>query len=169
TASPRARVKRAARRGLVTGTATNIITDPVIIGQGIAAVIVQFQPGTGTFAPFIKTPVPNPKTRFPLTQNVLPVGGIAKICLLTTVCNNFLPLLLTQPTTNGARFQVATATTNQLTHLGQQGKRLGIPGTKIKGVGVGGLITVGGAGGIRISVEAAPWTIKTATAIDETD
>jgi len=36
-------------------------------------------------------------------------------------------------------------------------------------VGVGGLITVGGAGGIRISVEAAPWTIKTATAIDETD
>src|SRR5262249_9498252 len=112
---------------------------------------------------------PNPKTRFPLTQNVLPVGGVAKICLLTTVCNNFLPLLLTQPTTNGARFQVATATTNQLTHLGQQGKRLRIPGTKIKGVALGGLITVGGAGGIRISVEAAPWTIKPATEIDETD
>jgi hypothetical protein len=42
-----------------------------------------------------------------------------------------------------------------------------VPGTGTKGVGVGGLITAGGYGGIRISLQAAPWTIKTATVIDQ--
>lgn len=162
-------LKLAASRGHVTGTDTNIVTDPETAGNGIAAVIIQFQPGTGTLAPFTGTMVPNPGTKFPLTKNVMPIGGVAKICLLSTVCNDFLPLLLTQPTTNGARYQVSTATTNQLTPMGNQGKKLGIPGTGVKGVGVGGLITVGGFSAIRISVEAAPWTVKTATAIDQTN
>ena len=34
------------------------------------------------------------------------------------------------------------------------------------GVGIGGLITIGGTGAIRISVQAAPWTIKTVTVSD---
>jgi hypothetical protein len=67
---------------------------------------------------------------------------------------------------------VNTATANQLTNLELQGKKLGIPGTGVKGFGIGGLITVGAGdndSAIRISVEAAPWTIKTASAIDQTD
>jgi len=34
------------------------------------------------------------------------------------------------------------------------------------GVGLGGLLTVGGTGAIRISLQAAPWTIKTVTVSD---
>lgn len=72
-------------------------------------------------------------------------------------------MLLTGPTTNGARFQLNTATPNQLTVGGLQGKHLNIPGTGVKGVGVGGLVTAGGFSAIRISIEAAPWTVRTAT------
>jgi hypothetical protein len=36
-----------------------------------------------------------------------------------------------------------------------------------KGVGIGGLLTIGGTNPIRISIEAAPWTIKTGTSLDE--
>jgi hypothetical protein len=41
----------------------------------------------------------------------------------------------------------------------------GVPGTGTKGVGVGGLITAGGYGGIRFSLQGSPWTPKTATFI----
>jgi len=75
-----------------------------------------------------------------LTKNVLPVRGLSKVCLLSTQCTNFLPLQLTQ--------HVATS--------------------MAKGVGIGGLLTIGGGTNpIRISIEAAPWTIKTATRIDQ--
>ena len=154
-----------ASRGGVAGTDTNIITDPETAGNGIAALILQGEGGTGTLAP-ISGAIASTTA---LTKRVIPAGGLSKICLLSTVCTDFLPLLLTQPTTNGARFQVNTATPNQLTVGGGQGKRIGIPGTGIKGVGIGGLVTVGGDSAIRISVEAAPWTVKTATAIDQTD
>jgi hypothetical protein len=152
-------------RGNITGTATNIITDPETAGNGIAAIIVQGALRTGTLAPISG----GAASTQPLTQGHLPLAGVAKICLLSTVCTDFLPLLLTQPTTNGARFQVNTATPNQLTVGGLQGKRLGIPGSGVKGVGIGGLITVGGESAIRISLEAAPWTVHTAVAIDQTD
>jgi hypothetical protein len=154
-------IRLAGSRGAVTGTDTVIITDPNVAGNGIAAVEVSFVGRTGTLAPISSAGT--------LTQRTMPIGGLAKICLVSTVCTDFLPLLLTQPTTNGARFQVATATPNQLTQLGLQGKKLGIPGTGTKGFGIGGLLTVGGESAIRISVEAAPWTIKTATVIDQTD
>jgi hypothetical protein len=158
-------IRVAASRGNVTGTDTNIITDPEAAGNGIAAIILNLEPGTGTLGPIsgaVSSTVPA------LTQRILPIGGVAKLCLLSTVCTDFLPLLLTQPTTNGARFSVNTATPNQLTP-GGGGKRLAIPGTGTKGLGIGGLVTVGGDSAIRISLEAAPWTIKTATAIDQTD
>ena len=155
----------AASRGGITGTDTNIITDPEVAGNGIAALILIGEGGTGTIGP-ISGAIASTTA---LTQRVLPARGLSKICLLSTVCTDFLPLLLTQPTTNGARFQVNTATPNQLTPNQLQGKRLGIPGTGTKGVGIGGLITVGGFSAVRISLEAAPWTVKTATAIDQTD
>ncbi len=153
-------------RGNVTGTATNIVTDPETAGNGIAAIVVEGALRTGTLAPISGAAASNSA----LTQGILPLAGVAKICLLSTVCTDYLPLLLTQPTTNGARFAISTATPNQLTpFLGLQGKRLGIPGPGVKGVGIGGLITVGGDSAIRISLEAAPWTVHTATAIDQTD
>jgi hypothetical protein len=158
-------IRMAGSRGGVTGTDTNIVTDPETAGNGIAAVIIEFQQGTGTLAP-ISGAIASATA---LVDRTMPIGGVAKICLLNTVCTDFLPLLLTQPTTNGARFQVNTATPGQLTQAGLQGKKLKVPGTGIKGVGIGGLITVGGESAIRISVEAAPWTVKTATAIDQTD
>jgi hypothetical protein len=75
-----------------------------------------------------------------LIKNVLPIRGLSKVCLLSTTCTNFLPLQLTQHTV----------------------------GSGVKGVGIGGLITIGGGTNpIRISIEAAPWTIKTGTSIDE--
>jgi hypothetical protein len=158
-------IQLAASRGGVSGTATNIITDPETAGNGIAALILESEGGTGTLAPISGAIA----STMALTQRTLPVGGLSKICLLSTVCTDFLPLLLTQPTTNGARFQINTATPNQLTVGGLQGKKLGVPGTGVKGVGIGGLLTVGGDSAIRISLEAAPWTVKTATAIDQTD
>jgi hypothetical protein len=154
-----------ASRGGIEGTDTNIITDPEVAGNGIAALILQGQGGTGTLGPISGAIA----STAPLTKGVLPARGLSKICLLSTVCTDFLPLVLTQPTTNGARYQVNTATPNQLTPNALQGKRLGVPGTGVKGVGIGGLITVGGDSPIRISLEGAPWTVKTATAIDQTD
>lgn len=157
--------KLAASRGQVTGTVTGLVTDPNLVAANhIAAVIVQFRPGTGTIGPISGAIGAGP----PMTKKAMPIGGVAKLCLLTTTCNSFLPLLLTQPTTNGARYQVNTATANQLTPNHLQGKKLKVPGTGVKGVGIGGLITVGGFSAIRVSVEAAPWTVKTASAIDQT-
>lgn len=158
-------LKLAGSRGHVTGTDTVLVTDPETAGNGIAAVIINYEPGTGTIAPISGAVNTGPG----LTQNVMPIGGLAKVCLISTVCTDFLPLFLTQPTTNGARYQLSTATPNQLTPGGLQGKRLGVPGTGVKGVGIGGLITIGGDSPIRISVEAAPWTVKTATAVDQTN
>ena len=90
--------------------------------------------GTGTLGP-----ISGGAQSSPLTKNVLPVGGLAKFCLLSPACGTNLPLMLTQHT--------------------------GATGTK--GVGIGGILTIGGTGPVRISIEAAPWTIKTGTSIDE--
>jgi len=126
-------------RGQIEGTDTQFITDPDTAGNGIAAVIVQVAAGTGTFAPISG----GAQSTSVLTRNIMPVYGMAKICLLSTVCSLYLNLPFTQPTTVN-----------------------GVPGTGINAVGVGGLITAGGYGGIRISLQAAPWTIKTTTVID---
>jgi hypothetical protein len=72
-----------------------------------------------------------------LNQNTLPVPGLVKICLLTTDCADALTIILTQQTANGT-----------------------------VGLGIGGLLTVGGDTPIKISVQGAPWTIKTAIAVD---
>ena len=75
----------------------------------------------------------------PLTKQILPIAGLAKVCLFSTACGTALPLLLTQHT--------------------------GATGTK--GAGIGGILTIGGTSPIRISIEAAPWTLKTKTSIDQ--
>jgi len=123
-------------RGAGETSAMVAVTDPVVAANGIASIRINSELGTGTFAPIsggaLSTSV--------LTSNVLPVRGLSKVCLLSTQCTNFLPLILTQ--------HVATS--------------------MAKGVGIGGLLTIGGGTNpIRISIEAAPWTIKTATQIDQ--
>jgi len=112
------------------------ITDPAVAGNGIASIRINSQIGTGTFKPISG----GAASTTVLTKNVLPIRGLSKVCLLSTTCTNFLPLILTQHTVmSGA-----------------------------KGVGIGGLLTIGGGTNpIRISIEAAPWTIKTGTKIDQ--
>ena len=133
-------LRLAESRGNVAGTETVFITDPDTAGNGVAAIAVDATLGTGTLAPISGGATSNSG----LTQDLLPMHGVAKICLLSTSCTLYLDLLLTKPTTvNGAS------------------------GTGTTGVGIGGLLTAGGYGGIRISLQAAPWTIKTATVIDQ--
>jgi len=100
----------------------------------IVSIRVTAELGTGTLGP-----ISGGAQSSPLTKNVLPIAGLAKVCLFSTACGTFLPLALTQHTT-------ATGT---------------------KGVGIGGIVTIGGTSPIRISIEAAPWTIKTKTSIDQ--
>jgi len=127
-----------ASRGGISGTDTVVITDPEVAGNGLAAIILEGALRTGTLSPISGAVAST--GGLGLTQSTLPVGGLAKLCLLSTVCTDFIPLILTQPTIMGG----------------------------VEGLGVGGLIA-GGAYVIRISLEGAPWTVKTATAIDQTD
>ena len=127
-------------RGQIGGIDTEFITDPETAGNGIAGVIVEIEMGTGTFAPISG----GAASATVLTRYVMPVYGMAKICLLSTACSLYLEMPFTRaPTVNGVPFTGFTA------------------------VGVGGLLTAGGYGGIRISLQAAPWTIKTTTVIDQ--
>ena len=134
-------LRLAASRGQVGGSFTRIVTDPDTIANGIAALIYDDVHGlTGTRGPI------SGGAASTSTGNVGQMGihGVVKVCLLSTACTAFLPFVLNQPTTVN-----------------------GVPGTGSKGAGIGGLITVGGYGGIRISLQGAPWTIKTATVLDQ--
>jgi hypothetical protein len=128
-------------RGQIEGTFTKLVTDPDVIANGVSALVYSnVRGGTGTAAGISGGAASTSTGEVGTT----PVLGVIKICLLTTACTQYLPLVLTQPTTVN-----------------------GVAGTGIKGIGIGGLLTAGGYGGIRISVFAAPWTIKTASAIDQ--
>lgn len=78
---------------------------------------------------------------FPLANlpGEIPVRGLVQLCLLSSACTSWAGMAMTVPTTVN-----------------------GIAGGDVKGIGIGGMLTIGGFGGIRISVQAAPWTIKTA-------
>jgi hypothetical protein len=123
----------AASRGGVAGSAMFPITDPLVQANGIASLRATASLGSGSFAP-----ISGGTGAAPLTRGVLPVRGLVKVCLLSKRCTNFLPLELTQATGAG-------------------------PGAGVKGVGVGGLVTVGGSERLRFSIEGAPWTLHTAT------
>ena len=133
-------LRLAESRGNVAGTETVFITDPELAANGVAAIVVDSTLRTGTFVPISG----GAASTVPLAQNLMPMGGLAKICILSTSCTAFVALPLTGPTTVN-----------------------GVTGTDIKGVGLGGLLTAGGYGGIRVSLQAAPWTIKTVTVLDQ--
>jgi hypothetical protein len=123
----------AASRGGVAGSAMFPITDPVVQASGIASLRASASLASGSLAP-----ISGGSGATPLTRGVLPVRGLVKVCLLSKNCTNYLPLLFTQPAGAG-------------------------PGAGVKGVGVGGLVTVGGTERLRFSIEGAPWTLHTAT------
>jgi hypothetical protein len=134
-------LRLAGSRGQIGGNMTVILTDPETAANGLAAFVyegIQGQTGTiGGISGGAASTSAGP-------GGVMAFPGLIKICLLSTECTQFLPLQPTQPTTVN-----------------------GVPGTGVKGIGVGGLITVGGYGGIRISLQCGPWTVKTETVIDQ--
>jgi hypothetical protein len=74
------------------------------------------------------------------TAATLPVKGTARVCLLDPACNPGGFLPLNLTTNGGAT-----------------------------GFGVGGLLTIGGQGSIKISIVANPWTLGQGSSIDQTD
>jgi hypothetical protein len=123
---------KASRGGISSQDVHAPVTDAA--AAPIVSIRVTARLGTGTLGP-----ISGGVQSSPLVNNVLPVQGLAKVCLFSTACGTFLPLQLTQHT--------------------------GATGTK--GVGIGGIVTIGGTSPIRISIEAAPWTVKTKTSIDQ--
>ena len=135
-------LRLAGSRGHIKGSFLNIVTDPETAGNGIAALAWEdIQGGTGTFGAISG----GAASTAAMTPNLMPIQGVVKVCLLSTACTTNLSLPFTGPTTVN-----------------------GVPGTGVKGIGIGGMQTIGGYGGIRMSIEHAPWTIKTVTLIDQT-
>jgi hypothetical protein len=133
-------LRLAKSRGQFEGTATRIITDPDSMSSSVQMLIYEGVEGlTGTWSG-----ISGGAASTGTGGGILPVGGLVKICLLSTACTQYLPLVLNQPTTVN-----------------------GVTGTGSKGVGVGGWITAGGYNGVLVSLRAAPWTIKTATVLDQ--
>jgi hypothetical protein len=120
------------------------VTDPIVTAGGIVEVRltslrIDPQAQGGIFAP-ISGALQN--TANQLTANTMPLAGFVRICLFYAGCNS------------GSLDQ-------QLTQTNGTGPRTGN--------GIGGLITIGGSGNIRISILGAPWTVKTATVSNRTD
>jgi len=132
----------AASRGNVVTDFTLLVTDPF---SDIA--LVQFfdvQAGTGTFGPNISgavkstfTPGGAPGVLGP-GLGTLPLGGVVRLCLFNINCNNVFSLILSTTTPMG----------------------------DFNAVGVGGEIG-GGSLLIGVSVQGAPWTVKTVTLADQ--
>jgi hypothetical protein len=124
-----------ASRGNIEASFTQLVTDPETQGNGIYAIqYVGLEGGTGTFEP-ISGFLASTATSF---NGVVPVRGLVKLCLFSTVCSSFAAINLTTTSAN------ATI-----------------------GIGIGGLLTVTILGGFaRLSIEGKPWQLKTGTVID---
>jgi hypothetical protein len=134
-------LRLASSRGHIAGTFVNLVTDPESAANGIAAIRWEnVQGGDGTLVGI------SGGAASTSTGNVgtMPIRGVTKVCLLNTACTTYLSLPFTQPTTVN-----------------------GVPGTGVKGLGIGGSGTIGGYGGIRMSLQWGPWTIKTLTVTDQ--
>ena len=116
-------IRFAPHRGMIGGEDTFLVTDPNVSASGLAAIQYRgISARTGTV----------------VASGAIPIGGMVRVCLLSTACTTFASFAMTVPTTVN-----------------------GVPGDGVKGIGVGGLLTLGGYGGIRVSIQAAPWTIGT--------
>jgi hypothetical protein len=113
--------------GAITATGTGIVTDPV--NASIVSLRLSTPPaslGAGTFRPI--------SGGGPLTQNVLPVAGVMKLCILFPGCFAYLPMPLTAGGTRG----------------------LGIGGTIT-------VNTFSPGAGAKFSLQGAPWTVGVAS------
>jgi hypothetical protein len=125
------------------------VTDPIVTAGGIVEVRVTSikgittplpgNPNAGRFGP-ISGALQN--TSLALSLNTAPVQGVVRLCLFVPGCG-------------GASL---------VSDLSQT-----VNGTKNIGGGVGGVITIGAFGPIRLSILGAPWTIKTASVSNRTD
>ncbi len=129
----------AASRGNVAGGFTLLVTDPETVSNQIFAVqFIDIAVQTGTLTP-ISGGLDPVDTDY---NGRLPVGGLVKLCLLNTDCTVTADLELTQPDPTR-------------------------PGG-IKGVGIGGLLTINVLNGFaNISINAQPWQIAQATLVDQ--
>jgi hypothetical protein len=122
-------------------TNTVPVTDPEVTNT-IPSVIVTATIGTGTFTNISGAASNTTQGVGPGAGRVLPIFGLARICLTggCSVQPKALKLVLNQHTT----------------------------GSGVNGIGIGGLQTIGGGGVIRLSLELAPWTLKTRTLNSQT-
>jgi hypothetical protein len=135
--------------GFATLNTVLAVTDPIVTAGGIVEVRLTSvkgittplpgNPNAGRFGP-ISGALQN--TSVALSLNTSPTSGVTRLCLFVPGCG-------------GA---------NLTTDLSQT-----VNGTKNIGGGVGGVITIGAFGPIRISILGAPWTIKTASVSNRTD
>lgn len=125
-----------------TGSTAIPVTDPVgIAANGITEIRITLTNNAGTLA----WPTASTSPGSPLTQSTLGLaGGLARLCLVYggPGCVLNLPLDI------GTSHQSTSA---------------------VVGLGVGGQQTIGGTGILRISVDNAPWTVLTGSALDQPD
>lgn len=127
-------------RGGISGTAMQPVVSPSpLLESFVSSLRVSAQLGSGTLEPISGAA----SSMSGLTKSVLPVMGLMKFCLfvINPGCTAYVPLSLTQPTSMGG----------------------------VQGLGIGGQLTYSSIGpaNIRISIEAAPWTLKTVTLVDQ--
>jgi hypothetical protein len=132
--------------GAVTIDTVIPVTDPIVTQGGIVEVRItslkaspRLAGGQGGVFAPISGALAN--TQLQLTKGTMAATGMVRICLVYAGCNSG----------------------SLDTTLGQS-----INGVRI-GAGIGGLITIGGAGSIRISIVGAPWTVKTVSVSNRTD
>jgi hypothetical protein len=117
------------------------VTDPEVTqGSGIVAVKLTM---TGLGTPSTYNSLGNISGGGPLSPNQFGFAGNARVCLYDPNClpGGFL----------GLDFQKHMTTSS------------------VEGAGIGGLLSIGQFGSIRISIVNNPWTIGNALAVDQTD
>jgi hypothetical protein len=118
------------------------ITDPVVTAGGIVEIrltSVKLDPAAGGGV-FAPISGALQNTSVALTQNTVPEAGFVRICLFVKGCGGAVLTQDLSQTVNGVR----------------------------TGVGVGGVVTIGAFGPIRISILGAPWTVKTVSVSNRT-
>jgi len=119
------------------------VTDPIVTAGGIVEVRLTGVAAIPTKQGGIFKPISGAvqNTQNALTMATMPSTGMVRICLFYTGCNS------------GSLDQTLGQTING----------------EYVGAGIGGLITIGGSGTIRISLVGAPYTVKTVSISNRTD
>ncbi len=125
-------------RGQVTANFTKFVTDPDTQGNSIASIqFIGIEGQTGVISPISGALSASVTPKF---NGNMPLAGLVRLCLLNTTCDTSASLILTSHTA----------------------------GSSTVGIGLGGLLTINILGGAaRISIQANPWQIKTATLYDQ--